>query len=83
MKKIFLIFLFIFGTTFSLTYQSNGKKFSIDDRVIEKTFSRSISNSSMQYYDEIEKEELKLLIFNNLLEQEILLNSSFAKNYYT
>lgn len=79
MKKIILMFLFIFGTTFSLTYQSNGKKFSIDDRVIEKTFSRSISNSSMQYYDEIEKEELKLLIFNNLLEQEILLNSSFAK----
>lgn len=79
MKKILLVFMILFNFTFSFTYQYNGQTFSIEDKKIEKAFNIGIDNFIQQYGEYINGEELKILIFSNILEQEVLLNSSFGK----
>lgn len=79
MKKIFLIFTLLSSILFPLSYQYNGQTFSIEDKKIEKAVNMGINNFVQQYGDDINEEELKTLIINNLLEQEVLLHSSFGK----
>jgi len=79
MKKILLLFTLLSSFIFPLTYQYNGGNYTIDDKKIEKAFILGIDNFIQQYGDDIDEEELKVLIFNNILEQEVLLNSTFSK----
>lgn len=79
MKRIFLVFTLLSSLVFSITYQYNGEKFTLDDKKIERAFILSINNFRQQYGDSINEEELKVLVLNDLLEKEALLKSSFSK----
>lgn len=80
MKKIIIVMILLGIKIFPLDYQYNGKNLVISNDKIEKAFEIGIDNFIQQYGNNINLEELKILIFSNVLEQEILINSSYAKD---
>lgn len=77
----FVLTLFVglfgsFGSLFGGTYavKVNGRK--LDVVKIEKAFQMGVNNFKQQYGETINVDELKILIFNNLIEQELLLDSA-------
>lgn len=80
MKKIIIVMILLVITIFPLDYRYNGKKLVISDDKIEKAFENSINNFRQQYGNDINLDEIKTLVFINVLEQEILLNSSYANS---
>lgn len=88
MKPLVLVFVVafiltiiagLFGSFGALTggnyaLRLNGKK--VDIIKIEKAFQMGVSNFTQQYGDTVDVEELKLLIFNNVIEQELMLQAA-------
>ena len=69
----------LFGSLGQLTggnyaFKLNGKK--VEILKIEKAFQMGVDNFKQQYGESADVEELKLLIFNNLVEQELLLQNA-------
>lgn len=69
----------LFGSFGALTggnyaLKLNGKK--VDIVKIEKAFQMGINNFTQQYGESVNVEELKLLIFNNIVEQELMLQAA-------
>ena len=69
----------LFGSFGALTggnyaLKLNGKK--VDIVKIEKAFQMVINNFTQQYGESVNVEELKLLIFNNIVEQELMLQAA-------
>lgn len=69
----------LFGSFGALTggnyaLKLNGKK--VDIVKIEKAFQMGINNFTQQYGESVNAEELKLLIFNNIVEQELMLQAA-------
>jgi len=65
-----------FGSLFSGNYAVKVNSRKVDVVKIEKAFQMGINNFKQQYGEAVNVEELKLLIFNNLIEQELLLEAS-------
>ncbi len=78
MKKLIPTMLLITNLLFPLNYQYNGQKLNIDDKKIEKAFNLGIANFTEEYGDSFNEEELKIIILNNILGQEVLLNSTYG-----
>lgn len=79
MKKTLLLFILLSSIVFPISYQYNGGNFTIDDKKIEQLFITSINSFFQQYGAFMDEVELKVLSFNTLLEEEVLLNSSYGK----